>query len=188
MTRRRSGFTLVEVLIVIVVIAILAAIVIPRLLQAGQEARENSSKATFIQLNSLNTLEQLQTLKGSYLGGKFLREHGAVKAEGDNPELIYYRYTPTAYGRPVIITIDTSYGTMVDIAPEKKPKGPTSELIKEQAFRSIVAESRPREVDIVLEHPRLGLVQVTKDKEGLKMTRLEPPSEPAQPPAQPAEK
>ena len=43
--KRRSGFTLIEVLIVIVVIAILAAIVVPRLLGAGREAREASLRA-----------------------------------------------------------------------------------------------------------------------------------------------
>jgi prepilin-type N-terminal cleavage/methylation domain-containing protein len=38
--RRRQGFTLIEVLIVIVVIAILATIVIPRLMGAGRKAKE----------------------------------------------------------------------------------------------------------------------------------------------------
>jgi general secretion pathway protein G len=42
---KRAGFTLIEVLIIIVVIAILAAIIIPRILGAVREAREATLKA-----------------------------------------------------------------------------------------------------------------------------------------------
>ena len=42
---RQGGFTLIEVLIVIVVIAVLAAIVVPRLLGAGRASKESSLRA-----------------------------------------------------------------------------------------------------------------------------------------------
>jgi general secretion pathway protein G len=42
---RRAGLSLIEVLIAIVVIAILAAVVAPRVLAAGREARETSLAA-----------------------------------------------------------------------------------------------------------------------------------------------
>lgn len=58
--RRRKGFTLIEVLIVIVVIAILAAIVIPRLLGAGRQAKEAALKATLQQLRNAVALFQAQ--------------------------------------------------------------------------------------------------------------------------------
>ena len=58
--RRRTGFTLIEVLIVIVVIAILAAIVIPRLLGAGRQAREASLRATLQELRNAIALFQAQ--------------------------------------------------------------------------------------------------------------------------------
>ena len=58
--RRRTGFTLIEVLIVIVVIAILAAIVIPRLLGAGRQAKEAALKATLQQLRNAVALFQAQ--------------------------------------------------------------------------------------------------------------------------------
>jgi len=58
--RRRTGFTLIEVLIVIVVIAILAAIVIPRLLGAGRSAREASLLAHLQELRNAIALFQAQ--------------------------------------------------------------------------------------------------------------------------------
>ena len=62
--RRRKGFTLIEVLIVIVVIAILAAIVVPRLLGAGREARETSLRAHLQELR--NALGLFQAQCGDY--------------------------------------------------------------------------------------------------------------------------
>ena len=62
--KRRSGFTLIEVLIVIVVIAILAAIVVPRLLGAGREAREASLRAHLQEVR--NALGLFQAQMGDY--------------------------------------------------------------------------------------------------------------------------
>ncbi|MCX6811356.1 MAG: type II secretion system protein [Candidatus Berkelbacteria bacterium] len=50
---RRTGFTLIEVLIVIAVLAILAALVVPRLLAAGREAREGSLKAHLAEMRAM---------------------------------------------------------------------------------------------------------------------------------------
>ena len=58
--RGRKGFTLIEVLIVIVVIAILAAIVVPRLLGAGREAREASLRAHLQEIRNAVGLFQAQ--------------------------------------------------------------------------------------------------------------------------------
>src|SRR5438874_10358216 len=52
MTRnRKSGFTLVEILIVVIILGILAAIVIPQFTNASQDARKS------------NVVSQLQTLR-----------------------------------------------------------------------------------------------------------------------------
>jgi type II secretion system protein G len=62
--RRSRGFTLIEMLIVIVVIAILALIVIPRLLGAGRKAKEASLRGDLHQLR--NAVQQFEADCGDY--------------------------------------------------------------------------------------------------------------------------
>jgi type II secretion system protein G len=61
---RRSGFTLVELLIVITVISILALIVIPKLMGASRQAREAVMKANLQRLRS--AIAQFQADAGVY--------------------------------------------------------------------------------------------------------------------------
>jgi general secretion pathway protein G len=63
-TRKHKGFTLIEMLIVIVVIAILALIVIPRLLGAGRKAKEATLKGDLHQLR--NAIQQFEADCGDY--------------------------------------------------------------------------------------------------------------------------
>ncbi len=67
MIRGRKGFTLIEVLIVIVVIAVLASIVIPRLLGAGRQAKEAALRATLQELR--NSIGLFQSHTGTYPAG-----------------------------------------------------------------------------------------------------------------------
>jgi general secretion pathway protein G len=62
--RRSKGFTLIEMLIVIVVIAILALIVIPRLLGAGRKAKEATLRGDLHQLR--NAIQQFEADCGDY--------------------------------------------------------------------------------------------------------------------------
>src|ERR1700677_2891656 len=64
MIRKRSnprhGFTLVEILIVVIILGILAAIVIPQFTNASQNARESSLQSTLQNLRSQIQLYKLQ--------------------------------------------------------------------------------------------------------------------------------
>ena len=62
--RKHKGFTLIEMLIVIVVIAILALIVIPRLLGAGRKAKEATLRGDLHQLR--NAIQQFEADCGDY--------------------------------------------------------------------------------------------------------------------------
>ena len=62
--KSRRGFTLIELMIVIIVIAILALIVIPKLASASRKAKESSLKANLGMIR--NSLEQFQSDTGYY--------------------------------------------------------------------------------------------------------------------------
>ena len=64
LARTRKGFTLIEMLIVIVVIAILALIVIPRLLGAGRRAKESALRGDLQQLR--NAIQQFEADCGDF--------------------------------------------------------------------------------------------------------------------------
>jgi general secretion pathway protein G len=61
-TRKQSGFTLVEILIVVIILGILAAIVIPQFTNASQDARKNSLTSQLQTLRSQVELYKLQHL------------------------------------------------------------------------------------------------------------------------------
>jgi general secretion pathway protein G len=59
---RKSGFTLVEILIVVIILGILAAIVIPQFTSASQDARKNSLTSQLQTIRSQIELYKLQHL------------------------------------------------------------------------------------------------------------------------------
>src|SRR4051812_7579532 len=68
---RRKGFTLVEILIVVIILGILAAIVIPQFTSASQDARKNSLTSQLQTLRSqleLYKLQHLDSLPSTLIG------------------------------------------------------------------------------------------------------------------------
>jgi len=62
MHRRNQGFTLVEILIVVIILGILAAIVIPQFTEASNDARESSLASDLQTLRSQIELYKIQHL------------------------------------------------------------------------------------------------------------------------------
>ena len=92
MIRTRSGYTLVEIMIVVSIIGLLALIVVPRFVRARVAAQKNTCVNNLRQIDSAKTLHALENAKRSgdnvdggeldpYLRGKF--EAMEEPAEGD---------------------------------------------------------------------------------------------------------
>jgi general secretion pathway protein G len=60
LTTRKSGFTLVEILIVVIILGILAAIVIPQFTNASEDARQSSAASQLQTIRSAVELYKLQ--------------------------------------------------------------------------------------------------------------------------------
>ena len=73
-TKKRSGFTLVEILIVVVILGILAAIVIPQFTDASTQAKNSSVQADLQTIRSQIELYKIQhtdALPGAATGTSF---------------------------------------------------------------------------------------------------------------------
>jgi len=79
-SRKHKGFTLIEMLIVIVVIAILALIVIPRLLGAGRKAKEATLRGDLHQIR--NAIQQFEADCGDYPADIAQLQTGPVSGDG----------------------------------------------------------------------------------------------------------
>jgi general secretion pathway protein G len=107
-TYAKKGFTLVEILIVVVILGILAAIVIPQFTQASESARASSLKSQLQTIRSQLELYQIQHL-------------------GDYPTLANLNLNDSAWGNMTVKTNadGTTTGTP-DLGPylQKAPANP----------------------------------------------------------------
>ena len=112
-SRSKSGFTLVEILIVVVILGILAAIVIPQFSQASSEARVSSVKSNLQMVRSQIELYKIQ--------------HGDVLPAGTATELVTRLTTKTNYDGDAYSAADgddPSYGPYM----QKWPVNAVSQL------------------------------------------------------------
>jgi general secretion pathway protein G len=114
MTYRRvrpyRGFTLVEILIVVIILGILAAIVIPQFTNASQNARESSLQSTLQTLRSQIQLYKLQ--HGDALPDITTAGAGWITLTG-----------PTTYGNP-----SQSFGPYMQAIPVNSMNGNSNVL------------------------------------------------------------
>jgi len=101
---QNKGFTLIEVLIVIVVVGILALIVIPRLAGAVRKSKEASLRANLKQIR--DGIEQFEANTASWppsLNDVMAASGGAISADADGRGMSVDR---NAYTGPYLITGD----------------------------------------------------------------------------------
>jgi prepilin-type N-terminal cleavage/methylation domain-containing protein len=104
MTRSKRGFTLIEMLIVIVVIAILAMIVIPRLMGATRKSKEASLRADLKQIR--DGIEQFEANTAAWppaLSDIMAVGGGGISSGSDGRGISVDR---SAYTGPYLITGD----------------------------------------------------------------------------------
>jgi type II secretion system protein G len=89
----RRGFTLIEILIVVVILGILASIVIPQFTNASDQAAASQART---QLQSMRSQCQLFRAKENYLPGDTDQDGGMQTADACFTELVAEGYIPQA--------------------------------------------------------------------------------------------
>ena len=121
----RKGFTLVEILIVVIILGILAAIVIPQFTSASQDARKNSLTSQLqtlrsqIELYKLQHLDQLPTglVAGTPVWDQMVNKTNASGTTGTTTAYPFGPYLQSAPTNPLngqnamlVVTTDQAMG------------------------------------------------------------------------------
>jgi prepilin-type N-terminal cleavage/methylation domain-containing protein len=112
---KRNGFTLIELMIVVVIIGILAAIAIPRFMQASVKAKQAEAK---------QILKQIYVMERSYFQEKecyYPNDGSSITAQpGQNIPSLYVEIMIPAY---YSYTVTGTKSTFSATAGSKKPTG-----------------------------------------------------------------
>ena len=115
MTRKNQGFTLVEILIVVIILGILAAVVIPQFTQASNDARRNAMMSDLQTVRS--QLELYKVEHGSYptdFTNQMTSKTNSSGTVGTTSAYIYGPYLQKVPSNPFVDTnsntVDTTKG------------------------------------------------------------------------------
>ena len=113
-TNKKSGFTLVEILIVVVILGILAAIVIPQFSQASLEARESSLISNLQTMRSQIELYKIQHLEVLPANAAELTTELTTQTDINGAAWVDLATSGTAYG-PYMRAVPTNPFTTTNV-------------------------------------------------------------------------
>ena len=115
MRHRNSGFTLVEILIVVIILGILAAIVIPQFTEASSDARNNALASDLQTLRSqieLYHVQHLDAYPGATVVNQLTYRSNATGSTGSDPNS--YPYGPYLQKFPTNPFVSGTAGSEVE--------------------------------------------------------------------------
>lgn len=117
--RAPKGFTLVEILIVVIILGILAAIVIPQFTSASEDARKNSTTSLLQTIRSQTELYKMQH-------NDDFPTDGGTSATADAPTWDWTRMTGKTDDAGAASTAADAYGPYIQQTPRNPLNGNTT--------------------------------------------------------------